>query len=104
MNPDGQSIRRLRRKKKKDPDAGEEPSAMSGVSSNISQGTDEEASTFLQMEEEAEKMAKIGRTCPVPKPGGIVGELLGFRNRDNGRREGQSNTSSPDTHHQRGEK
>jgi hypothetical protein len=29
---------------------------------------------------------------------------LGFRNRDNGRREGQSNTSSPDTHHQRGEK
>jgi cytochrome c oxidase assembly factor 2 len=104
MNPDGQSIRRLRAKKKKDTDASEEPSAMSGISSNISQVADEEVSTFLQMEEEAEKMAKIGRACPVPKPGGIVGELLGFRNRDNDRRERQSNASSPDTHHQRDEK
>lgn len=44
--------------------------------------TDEEVSTFLQMEAEAESMAKVGRECPVPKPRGIIGELLGFSNKN----------------------
>jgi hypothetical protein len=32
------------------------------------------------MEEEAEKLSHINHECPVPKPKGILGELLGFRN------------------------
>jgi hypothetical protein len=40
---------------------------------------DEEVSTFLQMEEEADKLSHINRECPVPKPKGVIGELLGFR-------------------------
>lgn len=40
---------------------------------------DEEVSTFLQMEAEAEKLSHINRECPVPKPKGVLGELLGFQ-------------------------
>lgn len=41
---------------------------------------DEEVTTFFQMEEEAEKLTHIGHECPVPKPKGVLGELLGFHN------------------------
>lgn len=45
------------------------------------QPADEEVSTFLQMEVEAEKLQKhVRRECPVPKPSGYLGELLGFTN------------------------
>jgi cytochrome c oxidase assembly factor 2 len=47
-------------------------------------------STFLRMEEEAAKIEKLGRECPVPKPGGIVGELLGFKPRRNEQVEGRN--------------
>jgi hypothetical protein len=40
---------------------------------------DEEVSTFFQMEEEAEKLSHVGHECPVPKPKGVLGQLLGFR-------------------------
>lgn len=43
----------------------------------------DEVTTFLQMEAEAESLARIGRECPVPKPRGIVGQLLGFTNNSN---------------------
>jgi cytochrome c oxidase assembly factor 2 len=39
---------------------------------------DEEVTTFLQLEEEAKQYATPGRECPVPKPTGIIGNLLGF--------------------------
>lgn len=54
---------------------------------------DEEVSTFLQMEEEAEKLSHFSRECPVPKPKGILGEWLGFRNTRNNEQEQTS--SSP---------
>jgi cytochrome c oxidase assembly factor 2 len=38
--------------------------------------------TFRQMEKEAKILEKTGRECPVPKPRGIVGQILGF---DDGR-------------------
>jgi cytochrome c oxidase assembly factor 2 len=41
---------------------------------------EEEVSTFFQMEEEAERLAHVGHECPVPKPKGVIGEFLGFRN------------------------
>jgi hypothetical protein len=41
---------------------------------------DEEVSTFLQMQEEAESLSHINRECPVPKPKGVLGQWLGFRN------------------------
>lgn len=53
---------------------------------------DEEVTTFFQMEEEAEKMAHVSRECPVPKPKGVLGELLGFRN---ARGSEQHQTSTP---------
>jgi hypothetical protein len=40
---------------------------------------DEEVSTFLQMQEEAETLTHTNRECPVPKPKGVLGQLLGFR-------------------------
>ena len=38
-----------------------------------------EASLFRQLEEEAKKLEKSARECPVPKPSGILGHLLGFQ-------------------------
>jgi cytochrome c oxidase assembly factor 2 len=38
-----------------------------------------EAALFRQFEEEAEMLEKEARECPVPKPGGFVGRLLGFQ-------------------------
>lgn len=42
------------------------------------QPADEEVSTFFQMEAEAEKLEHVRRQCPVPKPSGVLGDLLGF--------------------------
>ncbi|OOQ89360.1 hypothetical protein PEBR_27597 [Penicillium brasilianum] len=78
ITADGQQVPRIRRRRRKDvelesesarPDYPTPPGAV-----------DEEVSTFFQMEEEAEKLARVGHECPVPKPKGVLGELLGFRN------------------------
>ncbi|CEJ58586.1 Putative Alpha-1,3-mannosyltransferase [Penicillium brasilianum] len=78
ITADGQQVPRIRRRRRKDvelesesarPDYPTPPGAL-----------DEEVSTFFQMEEEAEKLARVGHECPVPKPKGVLGELLGFRN------------------------
>lgn len=41
---------------------------------------DEEVTTFFQMEAEAQKLTQANHECPIPKPKGMIGELLGFRN------------------------
>lgn len=80
ITADGQQVQRIRRKRRKFEDA---PDQLGTIAGQTPQVVDEEVSTFLQMEEEAERMAKVGRECPVPKPGGIIGEILGFRNSRN---------------------
>ncbi|KKK17224.1 hypothetical protein P175DRAFT_0498583 [Aspergillus ochraceoroseus IBT 24754] len=78
ITSDGQQIQRVRRRRRKDADMlGQEETALSQTSPT----PDEEVSTFLQLEEEAEQLSKPGRECPVPKPTGVIGELLGFPNR-----------------------
>jgi cytochrome c oxidase assembly factor 2 len=76
VTADGQQIQRIRRKRRKDPNMLEQD----GASIHLArpQSSDEEVSTFLQMEEEAERLANTRRECPVPKPKGVLGELLGF--------------------------
>jgi hypothetical protein len=78
ITADGQQVPRIRRRRRKDVELDSEsarpryPTPPGAV--------DEEVSTFFQMEEEAEKLARVGHECPVPKPKGVLGELLGFRN------------------------
>lgn len=36
----------------------------------------------ISLVKEGERLKKQGHECPVPKPGGIVGELLGFGKKD----------------------
>ncbi|QRD84733.1 putative alpha-1,3-mannosyltransferase [Aspergillus flavus] len=68
ITADGQQIPRIRRKKRKDAEMlGSEGNALAQT-----QQTPDEVSTFLQLEEEAERLAKAGRECPVPKPGGVL--------------------------------
>ncbi|KAJ5747443.1 uncharacterized protein N7511_009139 [Penicillium nucicola] len=77
ITADGQQVPRIRRRRRKeiemDPEAGRPalPTPAGPV--------DEEVSTFLQMQEEAETLSHINRECPVPKPKGVLGQLLGFR-------------------------
>jgi len=55
-------------------------------------GRDEEEARalFREMEEEEEAMERERRACPVPKPSGKIGELLGFgTDRKAQRREGE---------------
>lgn len=80
MPPDGQQIIRKQRRKSS------HPSGQTGGSEH-EQEIDDEIARFRQMEEEAKRMAKIRRECPVPKPGGVIGEILGFKSKgdSNGR-------------------
>lgn len=76
MAVDGQQVPRFRRRRRKDLEVGPEGSQPGQPAPAL---VDEEVSTFLQMEAEAEKLSHINRECPVPKPKGVLGELLGFR-------------------------
>ena len=78
ITADGQQVPRIRRRRRKDSELDSEMSRPG--QSTPSDAVDEEVSTFFQMEEEAEKLAHVGHECPVPKPKGVLGELLGFRN------------------------
>ncbi|KAE8146232.1 hypothetical protein BDV25DRAFT_143894 [Aspergillus avenaceus] len=78
VTADGQQVPRIRRRRRKDA----EMLAPEGNALPQTQQPDE-VSTFFQMEEEAERLAKLGRECPVPKPGGVLGELLGFSGHSN---------------------
>ncbi|OJJ37246.1 hypothetical protein ASPWEDRAFT_182138 [Aspergillus wentii DTO 134E9] len=81
MTVDGKQVHRVRRKRRKDVDTLEQD-GNSHTPFPMAQASDEEVSTFLQLEEEAQSMAKVGRECPVPKPKGILGDILGFTGRD----------------------
>ncbi|KAF7720312.1 Uncharacterized protein PECH_003431 [Penicillium ucsense] len=78
MAADGQQVPRMRRRRRKetelDSDSG--PSVYPTTPSTA----EDEVSTFFEMEAEAKRMAQVGHECPVPKPKGVLGELLGFRN------------------------
>ena len=77
VHSDGQQERRIRKRRRKGADQSEQPP--SGIPTPASpQEVDEELVTFLKMEKEAKILAKTGRECPVPKPRGIVGQILGF--------------------------
>lgn len=50
--------------------------------------TDEEAveQTAGELLDEGAAMTRKARECPVPKPGGVIGEVLGFKKTDEGDR------------------
>lgn len=79
---DGQQIQRIKRRRRKDAEMLDSEPAVPPYPTTT-QSPDEEVSTFFQMEAEAEKLAHIRRECPVPKPGGFLGDILGFTNRGN---------------------
>lgn len=79
MTADGQQVPRVRRRRRKETDQTEQEGT--SVYPTMPQATDE-VSTFLQLEEEAERLANPGRECPVPKPRGVLGQLLGFSSQD----------------------
>ncbi|PWY95864.1 putative alpha-1,3-mannosyltransferase [Aspergillus sclerotioniger CBS 115572] len=65
MSADGQPIQRTRRRRRKDDEMlGPDDNALVRAQPTA----DEEVSTFLQLEEEAQRLAKAGHECPVPKP------------------------------------
>lgn len=87
MTADGQQIIRPRRRRRNPESKSAESTdgsqyakedIISKDAPQFAESTTEEVSTFLQMEAEAESLARIGRECPVPKPRGIFGQLLGF--------------------------
>lgn len=49
---------------------------------------DDVGGLFRAMEEEAAAIEKKRRECPVPKPGGKIGEFLGFGRHGRRRKEG----------------
>ncbi|KAL4890216.1 putative alpha-1,3-mannosyltransferase [Aspergillus ambiguus] len=69
ITADGQQIQRVRRRRRKEADM---PNLQGNALPRTPEASDEEVSTFLQLEEEAEKFAQTGRECPVPKPKGVL--------------------------------
>ncbi|KAL3472947.1 hypothetical protein BJX99DRAFT_234423 [Aspergillus californicus] len=78
VGPDGQPMQRVRRRRRKDADT---MAPQENPLPQTARATDDEVSTFLQLEEEAKRLSKPGRECPVPKPTGVIGTMLGFSNR-----------------------
>ena len=85
ITADGQEIIRPRRRRRTPeiPQAdemqhGKEIAAIKAGPTQFADSSADEVANFLQMEAEAESLARIGRECPVPKPRGIVGQLLGL--------------------------
>lgn len=70
---DGQQIQRIRRRRRQEENTrelkGQEPPA----------ATEEEVDSFLELQQEAHRLANSRRECPVPKPRGKLGEMLGFK-------------------------
>ena len=54
----------------------------------------EEAALFQELQREAEALEKEARECPVPKPRGVIGRLLGFEEEDRFKQEKPSPPSS----------
>jgi hypothetical protein len=46
-----------------------------------SKNLEEEAALFRELQREEEVLEKEARECPVPKPTGLIGRLLGFEER-----------------------
>lgn len=46
-----------------------------------SKDLEEEAALFRDLQREAEALEREARECPVPKPTGIIGRLLGFEDK-----------------------
>lgn len=92
VTADGQQIKRKRRRKEpvpagdetvpSDPLAGQ--SLFGSTIANLSRTPEvgrelqEQAAEFRHMEAEAKELEKSARECPVPKPRGVLGHLLGF--------------------------
>ena len=78
ISADGQQIPRVRRRRRKDVEPAQEgtyPTHPASIGA-----ADDEVSTFFQMEKEAQELSHVNHECPIPKPKGVLGELLGFRN------------------------
>ncbi|KAL4931515.1 uncharacterized protein BDV17DRAFT_255861 [Aspergillus undulatus] len=77
IGPDGQQIQRVRRRRKDVGAMTQEENLLRPSSTSA----EDEISTFLQLEEESKQFSKTGRECPVPKPTGILGDMLGLSDR-----------------------
>lgn len=63
--------------------------------SDAEKGMDESTVAEVESGDEAEVGARGGkRECPVPKPGGIVGEMLGFRTSPSSMEDGRETSST----------
>lgn len=76
VTADGQRVIRRRRKQKTATTSESDAQSTTAVSS-----VPEEVQSFRELQEEQQartRTQKAGRECPVPKPGGVLGRMLGF--------------------------
>lgn len=78
MTADGQPQRIRRRRRKTQDQSGQTDAAATTTESDGTRELAVEAAEFRHMEEEAKRLAKLNRECPIPKPGGVIGTILGF--------------------------
>lgn len=87
IGPDGTVHRRRRRRRIREDAAGSEAPALHTTAAGVEveRGVDGMA-RFAGMENSrgggVSLRRRVEHECPIPKPGGVVGELLGFRRSD----------------------
>ncbi|EXJ78767.1 hypothetical protein A1O1_09169 [Capronia coronata CBS 617.96] len=94
LDEDGRPIRRkMRRAPKEDSSASSPKQESAGLTEVLmrnaaarkgltqSKDLEEEAALFRDLQREAEALEKEARECPVPKPSGVIGRLLGFEDK-----------------------
>src|SRR5699024_11704100 len=83
LTADGQQLQKIRRRRRKDGDT------IDQNGQRASAAADEEVLAFMQLQQEANRLEHTRRECPVPKPRGKLGELLGFKNYEDGQQQQQ---------------
>jgi len=79
LDSEGRPIRRKPRQETSPESPMEEvPMKVGNMGIPQSKTLEEEAALFQQLQQEAEVLEKEARECPVPKPRGVIGYLLGF--------------------------
>jgi len=85
MSPDGTQRQRQRRRRRKCAAASETVKETPQQQQQLEEGATDEEDGLLEQGNEGRSRAQ----CPVPKPGGVVGEMLGFRGRKEGKGSGR---------------
>ncbi|KAI5284001.1 hypothetical protein KEM55_001258, partial [Ascosphaera atra] len=78
VTSDGQRVMRRRKQKSPEQQLGETEEGTTLRPAGVPSEMADEIANFRQLQAEDKAKTQAGRECPIPKPKGVIGRLLGF--------------------------